>query len=246
MAGIGTIYRIGRGLGDTSSLFGGGASISARGSRRIMGKTVGRFQGGLNVFGLIMWAEFLSFLRHEIEMDAAKPFWVGSFAQYAAAIENGFNSSLGGGRFVPGRPYFAPAIKMAQAGAEGAPLSLTGSGGSGARSGLYEGGKYVSSIKAFARGDVAGRYARIGAGRESSKFFWGTLRDPERNVVEGFVEQIRRHAKKLVPVDKGVLRASIQVGATEADLKKNSVKSGLNRIALKQLSDAEAQRRLYL
>jgi hypothetical protein len=209
-----------------------------------MGKGVGRFQGRLNIFGLIMWAEFLSFLRHEIEADAAKPYWLGSFAQYAAPIENGFRSSLTG-VYVPPQPYIGPAIKMAQAQHQGGGISLMGRSGTGARAGLYEGGKYMSSIKAFARGDIAGRVARVGAGRESSKFFWGTLSDPQRNIVEGIMNDAKRFAKKLVPVDTGVLRASIQTGATEADLRMRSITAGLNRVELKQLGEAEAARRLY-
>lgn len=249
LPGLSNIYRTGRYLGDISSLAGPDGGVDAFTSRvgvRVGGKGVGRFQGGLSVFGLIMWAEFLSFLRTEIEKDAAKPYWVGSFAQYAAAIENGFTSSFGGGTQVPPRPFIAPAVRMAAAAHQGQSVSLMGHSGSGLRSGLYEGGKYVSSIKAFARGDIVGRVARVGAGRESSKFFWGTLRDPEKNIIEGYMKTVQKFAKKIVPVDKGVLRASIQVGGSEAELKANSVKSGLNRIALKRLPDSEAQRRLYL
>ena len=245
---LSNIYRAGRYLGDASSLLGPDGGIGPFGTRigrRVGGKGVGRFQGSLSVFGLIMWAEFLSFLRHEIEKDAARPYWVGSFATYAAAIEKGFTSSLTGTQ-VPAQPYFDPAVRMTTAGHQGGGLpSLAGRHGSGVRSGLYEGGKYVSSIKAFARGDIVGRVARVGAGQQASKFFWGTLRDPERNIIEGFMLDIKRQAKRLVPVDKGVLRASIQTGATEAELKLNSVKAGLTRIDQMGLSIAEAERRLY-
>jgi hypothetical protein len=191
-----------------------------------------------------MWAEFLNFLRHEIEKDAAKAYWVGSFAQYAAAIEKGFTSSLTG-TAVPPQPYIGPAIRMAQAQHQGGGPNIFTSHGTGVRAGLYEGGKFVSTIKAFYRGDVVGRVARVGAGREASKFFWGTLRDPEKNIVEGFMNDVKRFAKKVVPVDKGVLKASIQTGATEYDLKRRSVQAGLNRVELMGLGADEAMRRLY-
>lgn len=246
--GLSNIYRVGRYMGDASSLFrseGGIDPFATRIGHRVGGKGVGRFQGGLSIFGLIMWAEFLNFLRHEVEKDTAKPYWVGTFATYAAAIENGFTSNLHGARAVAAQPYLMPAVKMVSAQYGGGGPSLLSAHGTGLRSGLYEGGKFISTIQGFARGDVVGRVARVSAGRESSKFFWGTLRDPERNIVEGFMESIKAQAKKLVPVDTGTLRASIQTGATEEELRYNSVKAGLNRITLKNMPVSEAVRRLY-
>jgi hypothetical protein len=68
MAGISGIRKVAKLMGDTSSLKGGGdasvpSQLLGRGARRGFGSQIGPLQGGLSIWGLVMYAEFLTFLK---------------------------------------------------------------------------------------------------------------------------------------------------------------------------------------
>lgn len=229
--GIGKIFQSARFLGDTSSLTGGG---TAGALARIQNRAVGRGTSKLmqmNVFGLIMWAEFFGFLNTAVQAAAAKDVWVGTFTPYAAGYEFGFRNPVGKRRR---RPYFFQAVEQAAMEAKfGRSRSGRGASLSVSRSGVYVGGRFFADIRAVARGSVVQRGARRVAGREISRFFWGTLKNPNRNVNHAIANRIitlsRRAARSDNLVDTGALVMSIQQADSLSGLRAKSILNAIQR-----------------
>lgn len=220
MPGLSSIRRVAQVMGDTSSLQGGGGGLAGRAGRRMFGAQLGGFQGGLSVFGLIMYAEFLVYLKNLIDDKASKDVYLASTATYAAAWElghyNEFLASIGGNPWVSPKPYFFRAPLEVQNPSSAFTAFEMPRIPKASRSGLYEGQRYVGDIRAFASGDIIGRGARRAAGRASASFFWGTLMKPGNNPVWHFMlmvqKQVRRNIREVGLVDTGALKESFQLG----------------------------------
>lgn len=227
MASISQIFEGAETLGDASSLRSFGAG-KARVKSRIIGKGAGMALGGLNVWGLIMWAQFFNFLNNQIRADASKPMVVGTFASYAAGYEYGFTNPPGSYIENQPRPFFWPAVKEVRN------KMFKGQGPQipkrvGARSGLYQGGQFALDMKNLVNGNIGQRAVRRGAGAETSAFFWGSLMNPDKNVMESFVKLIVRQARKNVESqglkDTGALKNSITWAEDFNELKQKSYKA---------------------
>jgi hypothetical protein len=223
MAGISGIRKVAKLMGDTSSLKGGGdasvpSQLLGRGARRGFGSQIGPLQGGLSIWGLVMYAEFLTFLKRLMDKKAEHEVYLASAATYAAAWEfghrNAFLEAIGANPWVSPRPYFFRA-----------PLEVQ---------------------KAFAKGDILGRGARRMAGRASASFFWGTLMRPGNNPVHAFMEmvrmQVRRNIKEMALIDTGVLRESFMLGDTLEEALENSRKAIIDRLGKKGRIHERARR----
>lgn len=247
------IFQAGRTLGDSLSVMRSAERntlnyVESRSRRRIIGSATGKAMVSMNVAGLMMWGQFLAFLRENIEQAMAEDVWLGTIVSYAAGYELGFTDPSGGRHR---RQYFFSGIRRAQRNnyripkseAGGAVAAATeaeleaaemagGRGGSGSetvklsRSGLYLGGRFAADIRSIFHGRVTARVARRFAGQEASRFFWGTLSNPEKNVLMVFAvsakREIRRNIKAQGLVDTGALLNSIAIGKSEREMKKNS------------------------
>lgn len=227
MAGVSRIFGIARTLGDTSSLMSG--SVGGRVERRVVGRGVSKiFQ--MNVFGLIMWAEFFAFLNGAIQVAAAKDVWVGTVVPYAAGYEFGFANPVGRRTR---RPYFFDAVAQMQQ-----EFRFGGSrGGAGllsvSRSGVYSQGRFLADIRSVARGRVVARGIRRVAGREASKLFWGSLRNPQRNILHAQANRIitlaRRNVRGQELIDTRALLMSIQQGDSFTQMRTRSLTEAIAR-----------------
>lgn len=191
------IFETAQGLGDLSSISDFGKA-KARFRNRVIGRLAGRALGGMNVWGLIMWAQFFHFLTRQIRIDAAKPAYFGTFASYAAGWELGF--TRGPAKHIPDapRPYMRPAIRKVTAEMFGGKGVQTPPKGAILRSGLYVGGKFTLDMRSLIKGQVGERAVRRASGAETSRFFWGALMNPDKNVMESYAKLVVRHARKNV------------------------------------------------
>lgn len=249
--GVPEIISLARKLGDFSSVYSYAAQGNARAiTRRVQNKILGRAGGKsfgfmkatFGVVGMVAFAEFLHLLKQYIAVKSSEPIWLGTMADYATEINEGFTDL--GGKHHPARPFWDKAILTAEhvrsksrvftgyfkppaidLSERGGGVTI-GSATAGTRAGLYEGQKFIGDIQAFARGDIA-RIARREAGRETASFFWGTLSEKTRNPLEKFariaVREARKNCTDMGILDKGVLRASITYGLTEFQFKQNSL-----------------------
>lgn len=226
MASIGNIFQGARALGDASSINSFG-HFQSRVRSRVLGKGLGRTMGSLNVFGLIAWAQFLNFLTNSLRAEMAEPVWFGSFASYAAGWEYGFTQGPAANIPSAPRPYFHPAIRKVQAEMFGGQRAKTPT--NMPRSGLYSGGQHVADISALIKGDIGGRVARRAAGRETSRFFWGALMNPDKNIMESFAKAVVREARRNIRtvglVKTGALKNSITWADSIGELKAKSYKA---------------------
>lgn len=230
---LGNVFRVARTLGDTSSLFGGGVSgVAARAQSRVVGRGTSSLMK-MDVWGLVMWAEFFGWLNTAVQVGASKDVFVGTALPYAAGYEFGFQNPSGRRTR---RPYFFPAVTQVTAETRfgrggGSFLSLSGLGPS--RSGVYVGGRFFADIRSIANGSVGQRLARRQAGGEISRFFWGTLADPTRNVNEAIANRIialsRRAARADDLVDTSALVMSIVQGNSFEEWRQKSLSEGLKR-----------------
>lgn len=260
MAGpLSGIYRTARALGDTSSLGKtmvrhDAKSIALRMDNRLRGRIAGRITGGLGIAGLVLWAEALSFIRRTIQQAMAKTYYVGTTASYARAWEWGHKRHNFDGTItqVAPRQTFIPAIIIFQARLRGVSAGHF-SKSPGLRSGLYQGGRYASDVNAFYRGNIGGRLARRGAGRETARMLWGTLRNPDKNIFEDWANEIQsiiRHNIMMQDlVDTGALYYSWQTGPTKQEVADISRRAAATRIGIvgrhsgKKLTHAEFLRK---
>lgn len=237
---LGTIYTIGKRLGDYSSLTGADFSVQkvmkraeSRMLGRMSGKATGMMGAWVGIWGLVMWAQGLDFIRHMVEQAAKRDAWLVTTSKYARSWEEGFTHNWTAKTYAP-RPTLIPALAMHSAVSMGAAAmpTIKSSGKSKSaitslRSGLYEGGKFYSSIQAIYKGNAVRRGAQVMAGSETTKFLWGTLRDPMKNVNEVNALQVRRLIRMYIVgqglVDTGALYQSWQIGASKEEATRKSL-----------------------
>lgn len=248
--GFPQLISMARALGDYSSVrkwYGtkGEEYAIQRMQNRLLGRMGGKFTGAVKahfgLFGMVAFAEFLAFFKGWIQHKAARPTWVGTNCRYALLIDQGWHDPRPNAKNPTHPPtfYFTGAIAEARSGKNKAFSGIfktpnfaprgSGLGGrlTGARSGLYEGQKFIGDFRAFVTGDIVGRSIRREAGRGIAGFFWGTLRNPHKNVLEPLAYQIamgaRRNLKTKNINDTGTLSASITIGSSEMDLIERSL-----------------------
>lgn len=225
---VNRIFRIARLLGDQSSLSGSGdvfswANVKGRAGRRVGGRALSRMFT-LNVWGLVLWGEFLNEFRNQIHLYNAREVWLGTVISYAAGYEYGFRVTSGERRR---RPYFwrgvidATVARQLGSRMNFTPLSLS-------RSGLYSGGRFLADARAIRKGlgGIGMRGVRRSTGAQASRLFWGTLRNPQFNVLHAIAEDARFRIIKNIEaqglVESGALKASIAIGSTFAEMAQNS------------------------
>jgi len=204
---------------------------------RMGGKTTGFVKASFGLWGMIALAEFLTFFKGWLNVKSAQTVWVGSLANYASYIDKGWHDPRTGKVYEPSM-FFTKAVQdmMASRGENKAfknlfkvPSFVGAHGNIRARAGLYEGQKFVSDFHGFFTGDIVGRAVRREAGRGIASFFWGTLRDPKRNILEGMAQEVVRNARRNLLnasvgwaedgkiEDTGMLRASMAYGVGEEE-----------------------------
>lgn len=212
--GLSRIFQTARLFGDASSLRGGARATGRRVGRRAAGRFLGKSLFGMNIFGLIMWAEFFTWLRNAVELAAGKDFWVGTVLAYAPGYEFGFTNPVGQRRH---RPFFFDARdRVLTERTFGSRLRAQPI--SGSRSGIYAGGRFLADIRSVANGRIVARAGRRAAGAAASRFFWGTLAHPDRNIFELMARRTQMLARENIQaqglIDSGALWESIQTGPT--------------------------------
>ncbi len=227
------MFKAARLLGDQSSLTGSGdvfswASIKGRAGRRVGGRALSRMFT-LNVWGLVLWGEFLNEFRNQVQLYNAREVWLGTIISYARGYEYGFTDESGQRRR---RPYFwngvidATIARQLGSKINFTPLSVS-------RSGLYSGGRFVADARAIKKGlgGIGMRGIRRSSGAQASRLFWGTLRNPQFNVLHAIAEDARRRIMRNIEaqglVDTGALKFSIAIGSTFAEMANNSQKQVL-------------------
>lgn len=232
MAGVSRLFSLARQLGDASSLVGGQgvdtwgkrvANVKARGGRRIGGRALaGTFR--MNIWGLILWGEFLNEFRNQIQLYNAREVWLGSALVYAGLYELGFQRPSGGHRR---REWFFPAVQQAlleRKFGSGFDLGISGF----SRSGLYESGRFVADLRAIKGGipTLGARAIRRSTGKQASRLFWGTLRNPKFNVLHAIAMRAQVLAQQNLEsqglVASGMLKASVALGNTFDEMVDNS------------------------
>ncbi len=218
---------------------------------RLGGKTTGMVKAHFGLFGMIALAEFLTFFKGWINFKSAQPVWVGSIANYASYIDNGWVNPNTGKVYEPSSFFTQAVFDTVQGRGENKafknlfkiPSFVNKSGGLRTRAGLYEGQKFVSDFHGFFTGDIVGRSVRREAGRGIASFFWGTLRDPHKNILEGMAQEVVRRSRHNllhasvdwvedgVIEDTGVLRASMAYGVGEDQFIQNSWKQARTQMA---------------
>lgn len=244
--GIKGAFQTARFLGDTSSLSKGYDSVAARVGRRVGGRGLGKMSAGMTIANLFIWAEFLQFMRQAIEGMNAKPVYVVTMMRYAWGYNKGFKTIPTSPKR-PGPPGFGFWDKGVEAAVRGDESSSSGGrAGSGVginRSGIYQGGRYMADIRSVYKGDVAGRFARRTAGAETSRFFWGTLANPDRNVMEVFakraVKNIRRNIRDIGLVDTGALAMSVQWGNSIEEAREKSRNAAISKLNSAGITSSE-------
>lgn len=220
--GLPYIFRTARLLGDKSSLQRGFSDLPRRAQMRVVGRAAGKFQAGLSVHNLIIYAQFIRWVREAVEDKYKKPVYVVNPMKYAPLYEAGFPPGFQTTRMKgpPGYRFWSDAIVQT--------FSFSGGGGSKKapqlkfnRSGLYIAGRFAADIRAIYKGKMVARLARRSSGRELTRFFWGTLRNPKRNVFETlaarFVANVRRNIRNADGgplVDTEAMVMSTQMGST--------------------------------
>lgn len=219
--GLPYIFRTARLLGDKSSLQRGFHDVPRRARMRVVGRAAGKFQAGMSVHNLIIYASFIRWMRESIENAYKKPVYVVNAMRYAPLYESGFPPGYQTTRMrgPPGYRFWASGLEetlnpMNDPSAQIPKLKLN-------RAGLYIGGRFAADIKAIYRGRITDRLARRASGREVTKFFWGTLRNPTRNVVEviakRFVANVRRNIRGFDLVDTLAMTMAVQMGDSIED-----------------------------
>lgn len=242
MSGVSSLYGTARILGDYSSLASSKAhtveSIVKRMESRMLGRAAGRAAGMMNMWmgmwGLVLWAQGIAFIRQLVEEGAKKDYYLGTTATYAEPWEYGHVNTWTG-KQMAARPTYGPALhlyKMVQLGVATLPGLSTSTtkrmpnATTTARSGLYSSGKFQTTIQRFAKGDVGGRIATQMAGAESTRFIWGVLRNPNKNVNEIAAKTVRRIIRSYIIgqslYDTGALFMSWETGASEKEMRYRS------------------------
>lgn len=241
-------------LGDVTSIR-STKKLTQRGRSRIIGRIAGKGQAGLGIFGLAAWAQFFNWLTNAIKREAAEPTYIGTVDATAAGYELGFtntpqNPKLEENWGPPGIKFLQQGVEFAQAQMKGTPAKLPSSIKPD-RSGIYSGHKLMADIRTMTRGDFAHRAVRRAAGRETTRFFWGALSNPDANVLESFARNIVRFSRAVLDdsrlnVDgstgwsKGGLRASI----TWADSKDRLAEKSENAIRRELGDDPSVERKI--
>jgi hypothetical protein len=171
---------------------------------RMGGKATGMVKAHFGLWGMIALAEFLAFFKGWIQFKASREVWVGTLANYASYIDGGWVDTHSGRIMEPSR-FFSKAVQDVVEGRSSnkafsnlfkPPAFIDKRGNVRLRAGLYEGQRFVSDLHGFYTGDIVGRAGRREAGRGIASFFWGTLRNPKRNILEGMAAEVVRNARR--------------------------------------------------
>jgi hypothetical protein len=197
----------------------------------MLGRAAGRAAGAMNMYmgmwGLVMWAQGIAYIRQMVENGAKKDYYLGTTATYAEPWETGHTNTWTG-KSMPARPTYGPAldlyrrVQLGTAVLPGLSTRVTKrmpNPTTTMRSGLYSMGKFQTTIKRFYRGDIGGRIATQMAGAESTRFIWGVLRNPNKNVNEIAAKTVRRIIRSYIIgqslYDTGALFLSWETGPDE-------------------------------
>lgn len=197
--GLQNVFKTARLWGDASSVSRGFAPVGKRAGVRVLGRASGGAMAGQGVANLFIFAYFMDFLRDAVKQANARDVYIVNAMRYSKGYDTGFITIAAGRRLPPpGYRFFQDGIEEAVSGQGRRRASLQKGGLN--RSGLYIGGRFTADIRAIMGGSLLARLSRRSAGRASTAFFWGTLRDPTRNPLEGIaknaVRAIRRNIRK--------------------------------------------------
>lgn len=295
--GIPDIKRAAKMLGDYSTLTAGGipeirSALYERGKHRGMGWVAGRTFGfakaNFGIVGLFAFAEFISYLNMLLKAANSSEYWVGNMTRYAGWVDRGFVHYWNGLSYPP--TYFYRNAVSQAVNEYFAGSFFTGYGFNAfqrvsmpknaseavwkARTGIYEGQKFLGDMFAVLHGDIGGRVARREAGRATAGFVWGTLLNPSnmfKIIATKVVANARRNIKtypstskrwqtgigkvdlaiqsklpkrQRVIYDTGMLWATMAMGETEYKMMQNSYNQGRAFASAKGFGEKFIDRRM--
>jgi len=260
--GLPEVTLLARALGDYSSIKGGLSDIVERGqfnwrsgrnqnplavrarnkmAGKLGGMVLGKANAWMGLWGMVAVAQGVALVQNLIQANAAKETWVGSILNYSQAVNSGHQGVVP----MEATNFFSDAIQTASDERFGnkfgkgfvtlPSLGKRGNAISRARGGLYSGQKFIGDFGSLYRGDIPARLVRRESGRQVASFFWGTLADPNQNVLKSYAYDITRHARRNLKkdnlIDTGALYASLAVSDLgRAEFIERSIKQTAERL----------------
>lgn len=233
--GLRNIFRGARALGDTSAL-NTPASAAGRAGRRALGRGVSRPMVGMDVGNILFWAASLDWIRVAVRRAAAKDVWIVNQMKYSKGYNQGFvdPEQVAKGLTTTGYKFWERGIQTAFRNLAAGDRRTFYGRGSNVRSGLYSGGRFIADMKAITNGSLGARMVRRTAGRSASRFFWGTISNPQYNymekIAEECVKEIRYNIRQVPLWDTGALTMATQWGNSLQEAKNKSRQAARLRI----------------